>query len=172
MNEWGRQTYGEPCSSCRFSWAAPMAAVVAIIDDAPVAFESLVAGRTGSERMPWLAWSVQAYVWHAGDNLRIWAERLAGTASAAGGPVAGYDQDLLSEARGYEAMVLGAALWSLARATGDWREARRMIGERSEVVLEHPAMGSFTVADVTRQVAHDLHHHLDDVRRILSHQDP
>jgi hypothetical protein len=149
-----------------------MAAIVAMIDDAPVDFESLVAGRTGSERMPSLAWSVQAYVWHAGDNLRIWAERLAGAASGADGPVAAYDQDLLSEARGYEAMPVRAAFWSLARATGDWHEARRMIGERSDVVVEHPAMGSFTVADVTRQVAHDLHHHLDDVRRILSHQDP
>ena len=121
--------------------------------------------------MPSLAWSVQAYVWHAGDNLRIWAERVAGAASGADGPVAAYDQDLLSEARGYEAMPVGAAFWSLARSTGDWHEARRMIGERSDVVVEHPAMGSFTVADVTRQVAHDLHHHLDDVRRILSHQD-
>jgi|ERR1700733_444275 hypothetical protein len=171
MNGWGRQTYGEPCSSCRFSWTAPMAAVVVTIDGAAVDFESLVAGRTGSERIPPLAWSVRAYVWHAGDNLRIWAERLAGAASGVDGPVAAYDQDLLSQARGYEAMPLSAALWSLARATGDWREARLMIGERSDVVLEHPAMGSFTVADVTRQVAHDLHHHLDDVRTILSHQD-
>jgi hypothetical protein len=137
----------------------------------PVDFESLVAGRTGSEWMPSLAWTVQAYIWHAGDNLRIWAERLAGAASAAGGLVAAYDQDLLSEARGYKAMPLGTAIWSLARATGDWREARRMIGERGDVVLEHPAMGSFTLADVTRQVAHDLHHHLEDVRRILSHQE-
>jgi hypothetical protein len=59
------------------------------IEDAPVAFGSLVAGRTGSERMPSLTWSVQAYVWHAGDNVRIWAERLAASASGSCPTVAG-----------------------------------------------------------------------------------
>jgi hypothetical protein len=87
-------------------------------------------------------------------------------------PVPGYDQDQLAEAHGYESMPVGAALWSLARATGDWREASLMIGEQSDVAFEHPAMGTYTVADVTRQVAHDLFHHQDDVRRILLHHDP
>ena len=150
MNEWGPQTYGDPCSVCGFSWKASLDTIGSSIDNAAVEFESLVAGRTGSERMPSLAWSVRAYVWHAGDNLRIWAERLVGAASGGAHPVAGYDQDHLAEARGYEAMPVGAALWSLARATGDWQEALRMIGERSDVVIEHPAMGSYTVADVTR----------------------
>jgi hypothetical protein len=58
----------------------------------------------------------------------------------------------LAEARGYEAMPLGAALWSLDRATVDWREASRMVGDRADTVIEHRAMGSFTLADVTMQV--------------------
>jgi len=172
MNEWGPQTYGDPCSGCGFSWKASPATIGSIIDTAAVEFESLVAGRTGSERMPSLAWSVGAYVWHAGDNLRIWAERLVGAASGGIHPVPGYDQDQLAEARGYDSMPVGAALWSLGRATGDWQEALPMIGERSDVAFEHPAMGSYTVADVTTQVGHDLFHHQDDVRRILLHHDP
>lgn len=172
MNEWGPQTYGDPCSGCGFSWKASPATIGSIIDTAAVEFESLVAGRTGSERMPSLAWSVGAYVWHAGDNLRIWAERLVGAASGGIHPVSGYDQDQLAEARGYDSMPVGAALWSLGRATGDWQEALPMIGERSDVAFEHPAMGSYTVADVTTQVEHDLFHHQDDVRRILLHHDP
>ena len=170
MNEWGPRTYGDPCSVCGFSWSAPVAAVVAAIDNAPAAFGSLVAGRTGSERMPSLAWSVQAYVWHSGDNLRIWAERLAGSASGCGRSVVGYDQDDLAEARRYEAMPVGAALWSLARATADMREASRMVGDNVDVVIEHQAMGSYTLSDVTRQVGHDLRHHLGDVRRILDYR--
>jgi hypothetical protein len=171
MNEWGPQTYGAPCAGCGFSWTASLAAVGSIIDNTAVEFESLLAGRTGSERIPSLAWSVQAYVWHAGDNLRIWAERLVAAASGGVHPVPGYDQDQLAEARAYEATPVGAALWSLGRAIGDWQEAVRMMGERRDVVLEHPAMGTYTVADVTRQVGHDLVHHLDDVRTILSRQD-
>jgi hypothetical protein len=146
-----------------------VATVVAAIDSAPADFDSLIAGRTGSARMPSLAWSVQAYVWHAGDNIRIWAERLAGSASGCGRSVVGYDQDDLAKARRYEAMPVGAALWSLARATADMREASRMVGDSGGVVIEHQAMGSFTLADVTRQVGHDLHHHLGDVRRILDY---
>jgi hypothetical protein len=171
MNEWGPQTYGDPCSGCGFGWQASPATFGSIIETAAVEFDSLLVGRTGSERMPSLAWSVRAYVWHAGDNLRIWAERLV--AAAAGGihPVPGYDQDQLAEVRGYESMPVGAAVWSLARAIGDWKEASLMIGERSDVTFEHPAMGSYTVADVTRQVGHDLFHHLDDVRTILVHHD-
>jgi hypothetical protein len=171
MNDWGRRTFGEPCSVCGFSWATPVDAVTAAIDDAPVAFGSLVVGRTGSERMPSLAWSIQAYVWHAGDNLRIWAERLVASASGSGPAVAGYDQDALAESRRYEAMPLGAALWSLDRAAVDWREASRMVGDRADAVIEHQAMGGFTLTDVTRHVGHDLHHHLDDVRRILGYRD-
>jgi hypothetical protein len=172
MNEWGPQTYGDPCSGCGFSWQASPPTIGSIIDTAAVEFESLVAGRTGSERIPSLAWSVRAYVWHAGDNLRIWAERLVGAASGGIHPVPGYDQDQLAEARGYDSMPVGAALWSLARATGDWHEALSMIDGRVAVAFEHPTMGSYTVADVARQVAHDLYHHLDDVRRILLHHDP
>lgn len=169
MNEWGPQTYGDPCTGCGFSWTASPATIGSFIDTAAGEFESLVAGRTGSERVPSLSWSVRAYIWHAGDNLRIWAERLVAAASGGIHPVPGYDQDQLAEARGYDSMPVGAALWSLARATGDWQKALGLIGERSAVALEHPTMGSYTVADVTRQVGHDLFHHLDDVRRILRH---
>jgi hypothetical protein len=170
MNKWGPQTYCDPCAGCGFSWMASPATIESIVDNAAAEFESLLGGRMGSERIPSLTWSVQAYVWHAGDNLRIWAERLVAAASGGVPPVPGYDQDLLAEARGYEAMPVGAALWSLTRAIGDWQEAVRMIGDRSDVVLAHPAMGPYTMADVTRQVAHDLVHHLDDVRTILSQQ--
>ena len=171
MNEWGPRTYGKPCAVCGFSWDPPADTLMAAIDDAPVAFGSVVAGRSGSERMPGLAWSVQAYVWHAGDNLRIWSERLAASASGWGHSVVGYDQDALAEARRYEAVPLGAALWSLARATADWREASGMVDDPLDVVIEHQAMGSFTLGDVTRQVGHDLHHHLGDVCHILGYRD-
>lgn len=172
MNEWGPQTYGDPCSGCGFSWTASAATIESIIDTAAAELESLVAGRTGSERVPSLAWSVRAYVWHAGDNLRIWAERLVAAAPGGIHPVPGYDQDQLAAARGYDSMPVGAALWSLARATGDWQEALSMIGQRKGVAFEHPVMGSYTVADVARQVGHDLYHHLDDVRRILLRREP
>lgn len=52
------------------------------------------------------------------DNLRIWAERLAGSAAGAKA-VGAYDDNLLAAARFYSDVPLSAALWSIERARGD-----------------------------------------------------
>ena len=57
-----------------------------------------LAGATGRERHPDLAWTTAAYVSHVTDNLRTWAERLAGGYLAGDLAVPGYDPDLLSRA--------------------------------------------------------------------------
>jgi methionyl-tRNA formyltransferase len=53
------------------------------------AYGEVLAGATGSEQLPELAWSVGAYVCHVADNLRIWTERLMGVALAEGDGVPG-----------------------------------------------------------------------------------
>ena len=55
-----------------------------------------------AQRLPDLAWPAVAYVCHVSDNLRIWAERLAGLAAGDTHPVPPYDQDLLARARSYD----------------------------------------------------------------------
>jgi hypothetical protein len=167
MSEWGSTTYGEPCRECGFSWTIPVSGAVERVREVPVAYAGALSGATGRERHRDLGWSVGAYVCHVGDNLRIWAERLAGVAAGADPVVASYDQDLLAEARRYERVALSAGLWSLGRAVADWMAAVEQAGETG-VVLQHPERGAFAVVDVVRSNSHDALHHAWDIKRSLA----
>ena len=170
MSDWGPATYGQPCRKCGFSWTATLEEAVSVVGAAPATFATLVAGADGSERGPGLDWPVVAYVAHVADNLRIWAERLAGRAAGDDRPVARYDQDLLAEARHYPEISLAGALWSLERAAGDWTRAVGL-SEPAAVTLVHPDRGPQSLLDVARSNAHDTDHHGWDLGRILGPTD-
>lgn len=130
----------------------------------------LLEGRTGEERHPLLTWTATAYVSHVTDNLRIWAERMAGARLSGVTDVPGYDPDLLARARNYGAIPVAAALWSLADAASAW--ARSLTASVEEqVVLQHATRGPQRADDVARNNAHDAAHHMWDIRRILAHTD-
>ncbi len=135
-----------------------------MISAAPARYADVLRGRDGSERNPDLDWSAGAFVCHVTDNLRIWAERLAGFALGATGQVANYDGDLLARARAYEGVPIQASLWSLQRASDDWTEAFSLAVDK-RVVLLHPERGEQSTLDVARTNAHDTHHHEWDIRR-------
>jgi hypothetical protein len=107
-------------------------------------------------------------VCHVADNLRIWAERLAGAQMSGDPRVPGYDQDLLAGAREYDKINLKAALWSLDWAARCWSDAVEA-AIASNVVLEHAERGEQRAGDVARNNAHDAFHHLWDVGRIVAH---
>jgi hypothetical protein len=113
-----------------------------------------------------MTWSVRAYVWHVGDNLRIWSERLVGALVSGEDEVPGYDQDLLAAAREYEHSSLAGAFWSLSGAAEDWLPVIQTAIER-DVVLVHARRGAQPAARVAQNNAHDAVHHDWDVRRIL-----
>jgi hypothetical protein len=167
VNEWGITLYGDPCRQCGFSWDADLDGATTTVTGIGAAYTSLLVGATGRERHPELAWSVSAYVCHVADNLRIWAERLAGIAAGADRGVAPYDESLLAEARRYGSIPLEAARWSLGTAIVDWAEA---VGRsaRSGTVLVHPERGEQTLAEVVTANAHDAVHHGWDIARTLA----
>jgi hypothetical protein len=167
VSTWGRSVYGDPCRECGFDWSISRDDATALIIAAPARYADILRGHDGSERHPDLAWSAGAYVCHVTDNLRIWAERLAGFALGATGQVANYDGDLLARARAYEDVPIQASLWSLRRAAHDWTEAFSLAVDR-RVVLLHPERGEQSTLDVARNNAHDTHHHEWDVRRSLN----
>ena len=103
---------------------------------------------------------------HVADNLRIWAERLAGAALGGSRQVGRYDADLLAQARLYEAIPIAGALWSLQHAAGAWAAAFRLALDNG-VVLIHPDRGEQTASDVARTNAHDAFHHEWDIRRSI-----
>jgi hypothetical protein len=163
---WGTATYGQPCAGCGFWWHRSLDDAVRVVAAVPDSYARILAGATGDECHPNLAWSVSAYVCHVGDNLRIWAERLAGLARGAPATVSGYDEGALGRARGYGTIPLPSALWSLGRSVADWLE---VVGRarRSAPVLIHPERGPQSLDDVARSNAHDAFHHRWDIRRSL-----
>jgi hypothetical protein len=166
METWGQTVYGEPCRECGFHWSISLDDAVSLVRAVPTRYGEALRGRDGRQHHPDLDWSAGAYVCHVSDNLRIWAERLAGYSAGATGELAPYDGDLLAEARVYERVPIQAALWSLESAVNDWKRALDLAIEE-DIVLVHPERGRQTVLDVARTNAHDAHHHEWDIRRCL-----
>lgn len=166
MSEWGATVYGEPCRACGFSWQVSVGDAVVLVAEVPGTYGRTLVGATGTERHPELDWSVSAYVSHVADNLRIWAERLAGIAAGAPPEVAGYDENTLARAREYPRIPLQAALWSLSRSVAGWQYA---VGQtrRTGVILIHPERGGQSLSDVVLTNAHDAFHHRWDIERSL-----
>jgi hypothetical protein len=164
MNEWGASLYGDPCRDCGFSWSTSFDESVAIVVGLPAVYGRTLAGLSGGERHPDLGWSVTEYVLHVADNLRIWAERLMGVVSGGPADVGAYDENELADARHYEAIPLQAAMWSLARAVGDWQEAMAA-ASWAAARLVHPDRGPQTAQQVATANAHDAFHHYWDIRR-------
>lgn len=166
----GADLYGQPCRECGWSWDTVPDDAVAYVRGLPGVIEGLMTGRTGGERAPGLAWSAGEYVCHVGDNLRLWAERMAGRLAGDEGVVGGYDPDELARARRYEQVRLAAALWSLRRATEDWVDVLEPALAQG-LALTHATRGLQTAADVAQNNAHDAHHHVWDIGRCLAGAD-
>jgi hypothetical protein len=86
------------------------------------------------------------------DNLRIWAERLAGAAPGALGRFPGTTRTC--SRTGLRVCLPSRALWSLQRAARDWQEAINL-GLRQDLVLVHAGRGQQRAPDVARNNAHD-----------------
>lgn len=166
MSEWGRSLYGDPCRECGYRWSLSEDQAIGLVAATPARYAEVLNGRNGSEQHPDLEWSAGGYVCHVADNLRIWAERLAGASLGASGTIVPYDDELLARARRYQDAALAAALWSLRRAVGDWQEALRLASQKG-VVLHHPERGEQTVLDVLCNNAHESHHHAFDIERSI-----
>ena len=166
MESWGAELYGDPCRECGYDWSVTPREAVGQVRGLPALFAGLLEGRSGAERHPELAWTPTAYVCHVADNLRIWAERLAGARLAGAVHVPGYDQDLLAQARRYDEIAPAAALWSLRGAAAVWAETVSAALDEG-VVLHHAGRGAQRAEDVARNNAHDGLHHAWDARRVL-----
>lgn len=163
LTGWGPRTYGDPCRECGFVWNIDLPDAVALVEGAPSRVRGLVDGATGREGHPDLGWSVGRYVCHIGDNLRIWAERLAGITRGDSPVVSSYDDNQLAAARAYETIGIAGALWSLDHAVRDWLEAVR--AAPSDLTMDHPERGVIGLDDIVSSNAHDAVHHVWDIQR-------
>lgn len=167
MSGWGRNTFGEPCRECGYSWSITPADAISLIEGAPARLREALAEARGDERHPDLGWPVVGYVAHVADNLRIWVERIVGITYGTTTTVAGYDENELARARRYEQISLPGALWTLERSVRDWLDA--VEGAPPDLVMNHPDRGILKLrGDVLRTNAHDVAHHEWDIQRTLA----
>ena len=166
MDGWWVERFGDPCRGCGFDWSIAQDDAEVRMAAVPTAVADLLRGASGCERHPGLGWTVTGYVCHVTDNLRVWAERLAGAALGGESTIGLYDDNAMAAARGYGAIALPGALWSLRRATDDWLDAVSL-ASYAGVVLRHPERGELRVDDVVRSNVHDALHHVWDIRRSL-----
>jgi hypothetical protein len=161
------QFYGDPCTSCGYSWTTQVDALVEETLGLEARYRTILDGAPGTARHPELSWCASAYVLHVADNLRIHGERMA--SAARGGPP-GFsqpNQDELAELRGYDQIPIEGALWSLGAVTGPYVAAYREAAKVG-VVMPHPARGDQVAEDVIRGNVHDAHHHGWDLSRIVA----
>ena len=170
MEPWGAGLYGGQCGQCGWAWSSDVASGIEYVRSVPQRYARLLEGRSGLERHRELGWSVTGYVCHVGDNLRLWAERVAGVLRGGDARVGGYDPDALAAARGYEQVSLPAALWSLEVSAVAWVQVltEAVDGATGGVVLLHATRGRQRARDVASNNAHDAHHHAWDIARSLS----
>ena len=142
MNDWGAQTWGEPCRECGFSWDTPADQALATMTTVPARFRAVTDDATGTETGAGLTWSVGAYVCHVADNLRVFAERLVGVTRSGNPQVAAYDQDELAAARHYADIPLRRCA-VVARAGG------RRLAQRRGDGPQRPARPSTTPSVAT-----------------------
>lgn len=151
----------ERCPVCGFDWSTPAKEALALIAAAPVRYAEILEGRDGMAPGADGGWNATAYVWHLTDLARSWSERWVQVAAAPGSVLAGWDPDVLAEARNYRALPTAAALWALADAVGAFVERCHEVA--FDATFQHGDWGEGSVADGVRWLAHEFVHHQLDV---------
>ena len=158
---------GANCAECGFGWTTDGERALLHLRGGPGRFDELLEGHDATGQPDPRVWSPSAYVWHVGDVVRAWAERLHSLGTDPSASWAGFDPNELAGARRYHALPPRSGPWALARAIDALEQS--LDGLDMDTAFVHPEWGHGTVADALRWVAHEVVHHQVDVRRGIVH---
>jgi hypothetical protein len=154
------------CSECGFDWTEPgyellvgqcmhnvaiFGGVLSQIDPAAAVDPGL--------------WSASRYVWHTVDVLRFGTERLWTISADPSFGVPTWDENVLADVRSYDELSPLVGLIALIGAADAWRTAA--FEAPQDVTTPHPEAGEIRAFDVVQRNAHEVRHHLWDVRRAV-----
>ncbi|MCU1395024.1 MAG: hypothetical protein JWM34_3452 [Ilumatobacteraceae bacterium] len=151
----------EACGRCGFDWSVAHADALGLVERAPARYATLLDGRDGMAAAADGGWNATSYVWHLTDLARSWSERWVQLGSQPGSLLAGWDPDVLADARNYRALPTVAALWAMREAVSTVVDLTRAVG--FDVTFEHGQWGRGVVGDGIVWLAHELVHHELDV---------
>ena len=150
------------CAECGFAWDVSFGDAVSMVECAPRWFAKAFDGaRFGAP--PAGVWSATAYLWHVVDVLRLGTERFLILTLDPQCGIAPWDADEMAAARSYEKKSSLVGLRMLTDATTEWLAAARATPRSVSAV--HPEFGTMDALFCAVRNAHEVVHHVLDVRR-------
>ncbi len=154
------------CPECRFDWdQRDFEDLVGQCVRGVAEFGQVLAELDPAEAVEPGLWSASRYVWHTVDVLRFGSERFWTLALDPSFGVPCWDENAMAEVRAYDELSPVVGLLALVSAARTWRtaalEAPRDIG------TAHPEAGTIAAFHIVQRNAHEVCHHLWDVRRGL-----
>jgi hypothetical protein len=151
------------CAECGFGWGSSRQAAIDLVAAGPDAAAGALAGVVDPMRRAGTRWSASMYVWHLVDVLRIGTERLLTLTHDPARGITSWDENALARDRHYHEQSPVVGLIALRSAARDWVTAAQAAPADSQV--HHPQFGPLGAVEVIRRNAHEVHHHLGDIRR-------
>jgi hypothetical protein len=111
-------------------------------------------------------WSATAYIWHTVDVLRFGAERFWTLTFDPSFGVPAWEENETAAVRFYDQLSPVVGIVALISAAETWRSAAR--DTPRNVDTAHPEAGTISAFDLVQRNAHEVRHHLVDIRRALS----
>ena len=160
--EWGSR-HGQ-CDECRFDWdETDYDVLIGRCVHAVGVFGEVIVRIDPSAAVEPGLWSASRYVWHTVDVLRFGTERLWTISADPSFGVPRWDENVMADVRAYDELSPAVGVIALISAARAWREAALEAPEA--VTTPHPEAGEISAFDIVRRNAHEVSHHLWDVRR-------
>ena len=163
-SQWGLRS--GTCVECGFDWGErDYEALVGQCVRGVAVFGGVMSQLDPSAAVDPGLWSASRYVWHTVDVLRFGTERLWTISADPSYGVPAWDENVVADVRSYDALSPMVGLIALIEAARSWRQAA--LEAPHDVPTAHPEAGEICAFDVVQRNAHEVCHHLWDVRRGL-----
>lgn len=158
---------GAPCPECGFDARAISGAdVPRIVADVVSAFTDALAGDTAAQRPARTVWSPVEYACHVRDVCTLFAQRTTAMLESDDPQFANWDQDETAVAQRYWAQPPAQVRDELRNAAAEVSAVYAGVQPEQWSRPGRRSNGSvFTVDSLGRYLAHDLLHHVHDIRR-------
>jgi hypothetical protein len=155
-----------PCPECGFDWdETDYEVLVGRCVSSIAVFGEVLSRIDPTDAVEPGLWSASRYVWHTVDVLRFGTERLWTISADPAFGVPTWDENVVAEVRAYDELSPIVGLIALVSAVDAWRTAA--FEAPHDVATPHPEAGSICAFDVVQLNAHEVCHHLWDVRRAM-----
>ena len=162
----GSERQEAQCPECGFDWdEASYEVLVGQCVTNIAVFGGVLSRIDPAEAVEPGLWSASRYVWHTVDVLRFGTERLWTISADPAFGVPAWDENIVAEVRSYDELSPIVGLIALLSAADGWRTAA--FEAPHDVTTLHPESGAICAFDVVQRNAHEVRHHLWDVRRAM-----